>query len=39
MGHIAVPAVDTELVLRVLSPIWNIKKETARRVRETALAA
>ncbi|WP_439368043.1 tyrosine-type recombinase/integrase [Bradyrhizobium sp. DASA03120] len=39
IGHIAVPALDTELVLRVLSPIWNIKKETARRVRETALAA
>jgi len=33
MGHVAVPDVDTELVLKVLRPIWNVKKETARRVR------
>ncbi|MCC8954097.1 integrase arm-type DNA-binding domain-containing protein [Bradyrhizobium sp. Pear77] len=33
LGHIAVPDVDTESVLKVLRPIWNVKKETARRVR------
>ena len=33
IGQIAVPDVDTESVLSVLRPIWNVKKETARRVR------
>jgi len=33
IGHIAVPDVDTEAVLKALRPIWNTKKETARRVR------
>ena len=33
IGQTAVPDVDTESVLKVLRPIWNIKKETARRVR------
>ncbi len=33
IGQIAVPDVDTESVLKVLRPIWNVKKETARRVR------
>jgi len=33
IGHTAVSDVDTELVLKVLRPIWNVKKETARRVR------
>ena len=33
IGHVALPDVDTELVLKVLRPIWNTKKETARRVR------
>ncbi|WP_426608751.1 tyrosine-type recombinase/integrase [Bradyrhizobium sp. McL0616] len=33
IGQIAVPDVDTEAVLKVLRPIWNVKKETARRVR------
>jgi integrase len=42
IGHVAVPDVDTELVLKVLRPIWDSKKETARRVRgriETILNA
>jgi integrase len=33
IGHLAVTDVDTEAVLKVLRPIWNQKKETARRVR------
>lgn len=33
IGQLAVPDVDTESVLKVLRPIWNVKKETARRVR------
>jgi hypothetical protein len=33
IGHVAVPDVDTESVLKVLRPIWSVKKETARRVR------
>ncbi|UPK15044.1 integrase arm-type DNA-binding domain-containing protein [Bradyrhizobium sp. 155] len=33
IGQLAVPEVDTEAVLKVLRPIWNNKKETARRVR------
>jgi integrase len=33
IGQIAVPDVNTELVLKVLRPVWNTKKETARRVR------
>lgn len=33
IGHIAVSDVDTELVLKILRPIWSAKKETARRVR------
>ncbi|WP_082512427.1 integrase arm-type DNA-binding domain-containing protein [Afipia sp. Root123D2] len=33
IGQLAVGAVDTEAVLKVLRPIWTTKKETARRVR------
>jgi integrase len=33
LGHLAVADVDTEVVLKVLRPIWATKKETARRVR------
>jgi integrase len=33
IGHLAVADVDTEAVLRVLRPVWDVKKETARRVR------
>lgn len=33
IGSIAVPDVDTAAVLKVLRPIWDVKKETARRVR------
>jgi integrase len=33
MGQVAVPDVDTEAVLKVLRPVWNVKKESARRVR------
>jgi integrase len=33
LGHLPVADVDTEAVLKVLRPIWNTKKETARRVR------
>lgn len=33
IGPIPVSDVDTELVLKALRPIWNVKKETARRVR------
>jgi integrase len=32
-GHIAVGAVDAALVTRVLDPIWNVKNETASRIR------
>lgn len=33
IGSLPIGAVDTEAVLKVLRPIWNDKKETARRVR------
>ncbi|WP_262048186.1 tyrosine-type recombinase/integrase [Bradyrhizobium sp. Bra78] len=33
IGQLPVPDVDTESVLKVLRPIWNTKKETARRIR------
>jgi integrase len=33
IGQMAVADVNTEAVLKVLGPIWTIKKETARRVR------
>jgi len=33
LGAAAVAAVDTEMVLKVLRPIWNTKPETAGRVR------
>jgi integrase len=33
IGHLTVADVDTEAVLKVLRPIWTVKKETARRVR------
>ena len=33
IGHLRVCDVDTDAVLKVLRPIWNTKKETARRVR------
>jgi integrase len=33
IGHRAVADVDTADVLKVLRPIWDVKKETARRVR------
>jgi integrase len=33
IGHLAVADVDTAAVLKVLRPIWDVKKETARRVR------
>lgn len=33
IGHLTVGNVDTEAVLKVLRPIWTVKKETARRVR------
>ncbi len=33
LGNMAVRAIDTALVLRVLEPIWNDKTETASRVR------
>ncbi|WP_441252617.1 tyrosine-type recombinase/integrase [Tardiphaga sp. 71_E8_N1_1] len=33
IGHVAVADVDTAAVLKVLRPIWDVKKETARRVR------
>lgn len=33
IGHLRVADVDTEAVLKLLRPIWNVKKETARRVR------
>ncbi|UEM08446.1 integrase arm-type DNA-binding domain-containing protein [Bradyrhizobium barranii subsp. barranii] len=33
IGQLAVSDIDTEAVLKVLRPIWNVKKETARRVR------
>jgi hypothetical protein len=33
IGQFAIPDIDTESVLKVLRPIWNVKKETARRVR------
>jgi integrase len=33
LGHLPVQAVDTDLVLKVLEPIWSKKPETASRVR------
>lgn len=33
IGHLSVAAIDTALVSKVLSPIWNKKPETASRVR------
>ncbi|MCK1553148.1 integrase arm-type DNA-binding domain-containing protein [Bradyrhizobium sp. 177] len=33
VGHIAISGVDTEAVLKILRPIWTVKKETARRTR------
>jgi integrase len=33
LGHLPVMAVDTELVLKVIEPIWRTKTETADRVR------
>jgi integrase len=42
LGKLAVGAIDTGLVLKVLEPIWQKKPETASRVRgriETVLAA
>ena len=33
-GHLPVSEVDTSLVMRVLSPIWTTKSETASRVRQ-----
>jgi integrase len=33
IGALAVQAVDTGLVLKVLEPIWNVKPETASRLR------
>lgn len=33
IGHLAVADVDKAAVLKVLRPIWDVKKETARRVR------
>jgi integrase len=33
IGDLAVADVDTAAVLKVLRPIWDVKKETARRVR------
>jgi integrase len=32
-GDVSVAAIDADLVLRVLEPIWETKNETARRVR------
>ena len=34
MGSTAVAAIDTEAVLRVLTPIWQAKSQTAARLRE-----
>lgn len=33
IGSVPVDRIDTEAVLRVLTPIWNVKTETATRVR------
>jgi integrase len=33
IGSLPIAAVDTDAVLKVLRPIWAVKKETARRVR------
>jgi integrase len=32
-GHLPVAAIDTDLVMKVLAPIWNEKTETASRLR------
>lgn len=34
IGHLAPKDIDTELVVRVLEPIWTTKPETASRVRQ-----
>ncbi|MBN8914506.1 MAG: tyrosine-type recombinase/integrase [Rhizobiales bacterium] len=34
IGKVAVDAIDTPMLLRVLSPIWLAKPETARRLRQ-----
>ena len=34
IGNLAVSDIDTDAVLRVLRPIWDTKKETARAVRQ-----
>jgi integrase len=33
MGDLSVAAIDVDLVLKILEPIWEAKNETARRVR------
>jgi hypothetical protein len=33
IGKLAIPDIEVEAVRKVLGPIWNDKKETARRVR------
>jgi integrase len=33
VGNVSVAAIDVDLVLKVLEPIWETKNETARRVR------
>jgi integrase len=33
IGHVAVGAIDTDMVLQILKPIWQKKLETAKRVR------
>jgi integrase len=34
LGHLPIDQIDTTDILRVLTPIWHTKKETARRVRQ-----
>lgn len=34
LGHLPIDQIDTADILRVLTPIWHTKKETARRVRQ-----
>ncbi len=33
IGHLPVDVVDTDIIVKCLSPIWNVKTETATRVR------
>jgi hypothetical protein len=33
IGHVEVRDIDTEMIVRILQPIWMKKAETARRVR------